>query len=109
MADTPDATTLYEEHRAIDMDSHAPLETDRVNVSSAERQFNELSRQLSRQMSLHSQKKASTTRSSAETAKDPEKGVEQEDLFDLREYLSSSNDAHQQAGIKHKVRRKFTE
>ena len=30
-------------------------------------------------------------------------GGESGEAFDLREYLSSSNDANQQAGIKHKV------
>ncbi|KAE9401914.1 pleiotropic drug resistance ABC transporter [Gymnopus androsaceus JB14] len=96
MADTPDAATLYEEQRADAIESQVPHQTGHVDVSAAERQFNELSRQLSR----HSQKRGST--SSAETANDIEKGIEQEDAFDLKDYLSSSNDAYQQAGIKHK-------
>lgn len=102
MADTPDVRTLYEEQRVDDVESQLSRENaHHVDVSSAERQFNELSRQLSI-------KKSSTTTASVETAqgKDVEKGAEEEDNFDLREYLSSSNDANQQAGIHHKVRLK---
>ncbi|KAJ3738065.1 P-loop containing nucleoside triphosphate hydrolase protein [Lentinula raphanica] len=103
MADTPDVRTLYEEQRVDDIESQLPNENTghHVDVSSAERQFNELSRQLSRQYSI---KKSTLATASVETAQvnDIEKGAEEEESFDLREYLTSSNDANQQAGIQHK-------
>lgn len=68
-----------------------------VDVVEAEARFNELSRQLT----LRSQGSPSETE--ADFKKDIEKGeAERETGFDLREYLSSSNDANQAAGIKHK-------
>jgi len=65
-----------------------------VDVEQAEAVFNDLARQLSRR-----------SESSASTAavRDLEKDGDAVARFDLREYLSSSNDANQQAGIKHKV------
>ncbi|KAJ3831790.1 P-loop containing nucleoside triphosphate hydrolase protein [Lentinula raphanica] len=99
MADTPDVRTLYEEQRVDDIESQLPNENTghHVDVSSAERQFNELSRQ-------YSIKKSTLATASVETAQvnDIEKGAEEEESFDLREYLTSSNDANQQAGIQHK-------
>lgn len=78
MADTPaDSATLHETGRIA------------VDVQAAESEFNELARRLSR------------PQSSDTVQIDLEKG-QKEESFDLREYLSSSNDAHQQAGIKHK-------
>lgn len=91
MADTPATAddTLYE---------FGPTETSEghhVNVQQAEETFNELSRALSRK-STHK-----STRS--ESSGDIEKGSNDgEAPFDLREYLTSSNDANQGAGIKHK-------
>ncbi len=61
--------------------------------------FNELSRALSRRSNPDGEK--SGVRASSYSVGDVEKG-DQEDVFDLREYLQSSNDAHQSAGIKHK-------
>lgn len=93
MADTPDAMTLYDEQRTDRDEGH-------VNISSAQREFKELSRQLSRQ----SQRKNSTRTASVDSDHDVEKGaIEEPDTFDLRDYLTSSNDANQQAGIQHKV------
>jgi hypothetical protein len=61
-----------------------------VDVASAEAQFNDLARELSR----HSEPKTSDA--------DVENGDVAEGVFDLREYLTSSNDANDAAGIKHK-------
>jgi len=80
----------------------APQETafHPVDIARAESAFNELSRQLT----IRSEA-AMSTKSTDSTAasKDIEKGTDS-DRFDLREYLTSSNDANQRAGIKHKVR-----
>ncbi|KAF7303089.1 Pleiotropic drug resistance ABC transporter protein [Mycena kentingensis (nom. inval.)] len=88
MAETPgDAATLNE------------LEpSSGVNVTQAQAEFNQLARQLSRKSQVNASRTASTR-----TASDAEKGAKDEEApFDLREYLTSSNDAQQQAGIKHK-------
>ncbi|EPQ60137.1 hypothetical protein GLOTRDRAFT_67504 [Gloeophyllum trabeum ATCC 11539] len=61
------------------------LRVQLVDVNRAEATFNELSRRLSQK--------------SVSKDADLEKGKA---AFDLREYLTSSNDAHQQAGIRHK-------
>ncbi|KIK62247.1 hypothetical protein GYMLUDRAFT_42191 [Collybiopsis luxurians FD-317 M1] len=98
MTDTPDAMTLNDERmsRIGDIESQIPTQNNsvvgHVDVASAERQFKELSRQLSRQ----SQSQKTVTANS-----DLEKGAV-EDAFDLREYLTSSNDANQREGIQHK-------
>ena len=71
-----------------------------VDVRKAEEEFNTLSRELSN----NSRKSTGSTAA----AHDPEKGVDvDEERFDLREYLTSSNDANQKAGIKHKVNLEF--
>ena len=64
-----------------------------VDVQQAEAAFQALARQLSSQ----SQSIGSTA-----AGQDLEK-ADEDARFDLREYLSSSNDANQRAGIKHKV------
>ena len=81
MADTPATAddTLYE------VGPNGTSEGHHVNVQQAEDTFNELSRALSRR----STRKGSTS----DTSGDVEKGDEEEP-FDLREYLTSSNDAH---------------
>lgn len=84
MADTPaDERTL----RSDEPSEH------HVDVQRAENVFNELSRALSRRSEPEDHKGA-----------DIEKGDYQDDdgRFDLRDYLQSSNDAAQSAGIKHK-------
>ncbi|KAJ7070657.1 ABC-2 type transporter-domain-containing protein [Mycena amicta] len=88
MADTPgDAATLNDHH-----------EPSSVNVAQAEAAFHELARQLSRRSQVGASPSATT-----HTASDIEKGKEEpEEPFDLREYLTTSNDAQQQAGINHK-------
>lgn len=60
-----------------------------VDIQQAEYVFNQLSRSLSQ-------------RSQPEKPGDVEKSEDAEGRFDLREYLQSSNDANQSAGIKHK-------
>ncbi|KAJ8515436.1 hypothetical protein ONZ45_g7152 [Pleurotus djamor] len=109
MASTPaDAATLYEEKRehAQDLERQEPAsqpDSHHVNVADAERQFNELSRQMSIRTPFDGP--GVTKTKSQETmwskGRDEEK-AEAEKSFDLREYLQSSNDANQAAGIKHK-------
>ncbi|KAI0006223.1 ABC-2 type transporter-domain-containing protein [Russula compacta] len=78
-----------------------------VNIEQAENSFHELSRQLTQGTIVddkHGAKGAHPrTSGNSRTAQDLEKGVcGAEQSFDLREYLTSSNDANQKAGIKHK-------
>ena len=84
-------------------DSPRYEDTNGISVSRAEEEFNALSRQLTARSELGNgfEKSVSTV---DVKQKDIEKGDEEKDRFDLRDYLSSSNDAHQSAGIKHKVR-----
>ena len=74
-----------------------------VDVAQAEEQFHALSRQLT----VRSEIGQSNSKLSESTAagNDIEKGDagEQGEGFNLLEYLTSSNDANQRAGIKHKV------
>jgi ATP-binding cassette, subfamily G (WHITE), member 2, SNQ2 len=73
-----------------------------VDVQRAEDIFHELERELSRQ----SDQDPSQTRtvSLADEQKDLEKSAfsDNDQRFNLREFLQSSNDAYQSAGIKHK-------
>lgn len=83
-----------------------------VNIEKAENSFNELSRQLTQGTVVdddiddreHGDDGTRVPTSIGNrTTKDLEKGaVDLEQAFDLREYLSSSNDANERAGIKHK-------
>ena len=80
------------------------LDDHHVDVADAEKNFHNLARKLSHksrsQRTLHNNHDSTTT-----VGGDPEMGKTGEDeVFDLREYLTSSNDAQQAAGIKHKVR-----
>ncbi|THG96948.1 hypothetical protein EW026_g4983 [Hermanssonia centrifuga] len=89
MADTPgDERTLRSD------DAH------HVDVQQAEAIFNELSRALSHRSEQGQDKLRKESYSPSE--KDVEQGSGNEVRFDLREYLQSSNDASQSAGIKHK-------
>ena len=73
------------------------LKSSHIDVRRAEEEFNTLSRQLSI-------RSANSIRKSSDSFHDPEKGLDaDEEYFNLREYLTSSNDANQKAGIKHKV------
>lgn len=87
MADTPgDDRTLNDFRR-----TNGDIDTHHVDVRQAEQTFNELSKTLSR--------RSTSARKHDSNDSDPEKG---EEPFDLRDYLTSSNDASQSAGIKHK-------
>lgn len=83
-----------------------------VDIQEAEETFDELVRQLSRHSQIRNVHRSNLTSKTASVtshtgAPDVEKGkLDSEDgdeqPFDLREYLTSSNDANQAAGIKHK-------
>ncbi|KAK7025463.1 ATP-binding cassette transporter snq2 [Paramarasmius palmivorus] len=119
MADTPgDGATLYEKRSHEDIEVQATrvdiMDEDAdqggVDIQRAERQFEELSRQLSIKSGLgkkgdKEQWHQSTHSVATVNSTDLEKGSGGDDasVFDLREYLTSSNDANQQAGIKHKA------
>lgn len=99
MATPADTITLNEDDRSS---HHQITQTDRgVDITQAEAAFNELSRQLSKASRLE---KTYSNSSDDDLKKglDIEKGADVAEPFDLREYLSSSNDANEAAGIKHK-------
>ncbi|KAJ7109815.1 ABC-2 type transporter-domain-containing protein [Mycena epipterygia] len=100
MSYTPgDAATLNEEQRSISLQA-APHSVD---VAKAEQEFNALSRQLTQRSLRHAQSALTARTATTRAASDLEKGDgDIEEPFDLRDYLTSSNDAEQQAGIKHK-------
>ena len=79
----------------------------RVDVDHAIEEFNLLSRQLCVQSESASQSPDSGAASAnvIVSSHDIEKGELKDELtpFNLRAYLTSSNDANQAAGIKHKV------
>lgn len=100
----PDEKTLFTEDRTTEASARwheniPPNDVDghHVDIASAKRSFNELSRQMS---GLTQRKSQDTMQGGQDVEKAVEEGVEP---FDLREYLTSSNDANQAAGIKHKV------
>ncbi|KAK7063883.1 pleiotropic drug resistance ABC transporter protein [Favolaschia claudopus] len=95
MTDTAKDSTQVQE-KGNSTPPRSPTSPFSVNVAQAEEEFNALSRQLTR----HSQ--AASSGATTRAASDLEKAVDQEAPFDLREYLTSSNDAQQAAGIKHK-------
>ncbi|KIJ66534.1 hypothetical protein HYDPIDRAFT_86385 [Hydnomerulius pinastri MD-312] len=73
-----------------------------VDIKQAEQTFNELARTLSRRSHTAAQPSHQTSKTVSISSADLEKGEQAEQPFDLREYLTSSNDANQAAGIKHK-------
>lgn len=73
-----------------------------VDIEQAEDTFNELARQLSRHSARIDQSKQTSRTASVYMSGDLEKGDKADRPFDLREYLTSSNDANEAAGIKHK-------
>ncbi|KAG2022687.1 ABC transporter [Coprinopsis cinerea AmutBmut pab1-1] len=101
MANTPaDTLTLNGDPASsgdLSITRHRP--TDDV-VAQAEEEFNALSRQLT----SHSQRdvKRVSKKLSTETTDVEAANSDDGQVFDLREYLTSSNDANQRAGIKHK-------
>ena len=75
---------------------------NRVDVRQAEAEFTQLRHDLSRPNSEdHGIREQSPTLQSHDIEKTPG-DAEDEERFDLREYLTSSNNASQAAGIKHK-------
>ncbi|TBU62153.1 ABC-transporter [Dichomitus squalens] len=93
MADTPG------DDRTLRGDATPLPDAHHVDIAQATAQFNELQRTLS----IRSQRANSeSTRSANE--KDPEKGGREHDgeVFDLRAYLTSSNEQSQAAGLAHK-------
>ncbi|KDQ63068.1 hypothetical protein JAAARDRAFT_202584 [Jaapia argillacea MUCL 33604] len=80
-------------HDDIPTSSH--FDGGHVDVSRAEVAFDQLSRQLSRP----SVPQPKTLGQDEDIENGP---ADSEAAFDLKEYLSSSNDAHQRAGIRHK-------
>lgn len=101
MAATPaDTVTLHgSASNSGDLMPPKQAHTDAV-VDRAREEFNALER------SLTSHSKKSVKKTSSNDSSDVEKAAaeDEEERFDLREYLTSSNDANQEAGIKHKVR-----
>ncbi|KAH9027669.1 ABC-2 type transporter-domain-containing protein [Lactarius hengduanensis] len=75
-----------------------------VNVEQAESSFHELSRQLSQGTTVGGRDRTQKSRGEdGQKSNDLEKGsLELDQHFDLREYLTSSNEANERAGIKHK-------
>ena len=101
MTDTPASDTatlasLYDEHRRTIR--------NQVDIRQAQVEFIQLQRQLT--FNGYPDRSQSSTPQLEHSKKDLEKAsrdvVEAEERFDLREYLTSSNDANQAAGIKHK-------
>lgn len=102
--DTRITTSL---HPAVHTEHSEILEVDaasHVDIERAEDTFNELARQLSRHPAPHAYQSKQTSRTASVYDADLEKGnkADSDARFDLREYLTSSNDANQAAGIKHK-------
>ena len=77
---------------------------DHIDVDHAEAQFNQLQHDLSKPDYGEGTKTISSTPQQEKTLKDIETAslAPAVERFDLREYLTSSNDASQAAGIKHK-------
>lgn len=87
---------LTGDDRTLRGDATPLPDSHHVDVAQAEAQFNELSRVLS----IRSQQAASESTQSA-NEKDVEKG-QREEGFDLRAYLTSSNEEAERAGLAHK-------
>ncbi|VDB90213.1 unnamed protein product [Peniophora sp. CBMAI 1063] len=90
MSASSDAATLREGSASPHISPNERLHSDQVDVAEAERVFHALERRLT----IESQKRS--------LHHDAEKGGEDDGVFNLRDYLQSSNDAQQAAGIKHK-------
>ncbi|KAK2460203.1 hypothetical protein APHAL10511_007794 [Amanita phalloides] len=91
-------------HESTDQQILASRKSDRidqVDIARAEEEFYALSRQLTARGEAE-EEKASQLTFSARAGNDVEKANHEPDVFDLREYLASSNDANQRAGIRHK-------
>ncbi|KAI0323043.1 ABC-2 type transporter-domain-containing protein [Amylostereum chailletii] len=101
MSASPDTVTLNEGVSSNDARLNVP-EGDHVNVAEAEAHFYALEHQLS----IQSQKGLKQHERGLPHFGDIEKGASSDDegegTFNLRDYLQSSNDVNQAAGIKHK-------
>lgn len=73
-----------------------------MNIRQAEAEFTQLQRTLSSPTYDDHPKSSNPEHLSKDLEKASDDPEEPEELFDLREYLTSSNDASQAAGIKHK-------
>lgn len=117
MADSLEARTLDDDLRASDQFEpngiaasrrRRPEQNDQIDIARAEEEFYALSRQLIAR--AEAAEKTSQLSAATRSCKDSEKGGNASgEVFDLREYLTSSNDANQNAGIKHKVRSILTD
>ena len=88
-------------------EGHSELVTSEVNVDRAEQAFHTLERvatNQSRHEIAKKKSKSSLSKKALEAGYDEEKGElpPDEEPFNLREYLSSSNDKAMQHGLKHK-------
>ncbi|KIM88774.1 hypothetical protein PILCRDRAFT_813749 [Piloderma croceum F 1598] len=101
MATTADTVTLNDEPRST---HHVIVEAGHhsVDIAQAEATFDELSRRLSMPSQAVYDIAQTGTGDSLSSIKDLEQGDKNDEVFDLRDYLTSSNDANEQAGIKHK-------
>ena len=100
MTDTPasDSATLaslndYGKRRSVNT---------QVDIRQAEAEFTQLQRTLSRPTYDDHARSTKSDHIPKDLEKAPDDVTDPEDRFDLREYLTSSNDASQAAGIKHK-------
>ena len=111
MADSSEAWALNAGLKAPDQRSIAASRRseriDQIDVARAEEEFYALSRQLTAR--AEAAEKGSQLSVATRAGNDSEKGDNTPEVFDLREYLTSSNDANQNAGIKHKVRSILTD
>jgi hypothetical protein len=110
MADSPEARTLsdapdqFEQNGITASRRRRSERIDQIDIARAEEEFYTLSRQLIAR--AEAAEKTSQLSAATRSGKDSEKGGNASGGgFDLREYLTSSNDANQNAGIKHKVRK----
>jgi ATP-binding cassette, subfamily G (WHITE), member 2, SNQ2 len=101
MATPTDTITLNGDDRSA---QHEIVETGRghIDIDQVVAAFNELSRQLSKSSQAARRIARTETIDSTAKTKNLEKEDQDEEIFDLRDYLMSSNDANEQAGIKHK-------
>src|SRR5260370_15309374 len=104
----PNALKLFLSHMGAHRSSSSSPTAGSVNIEKAENSFHELSRQLTQGTIVDSREhvaEGARVRTSIDkkTTKDLEKGeADLEQAFDLREYLTSSNDANERGGIKYK-------
>ncbi|KAF4611748.1 hypothetical protein D9613_004069 [Agrocybe pediades] len=84
------------------LDNSQATNAHHVDIEFAKEQFNELSRQLTSRSEVGKSQSQGSKSTEFTKTNDLEKGSPEDDRFDLKEYLSASNDRNQEAGIKHK-------